>query len=132
MNVVTSFLHLIMAMILFFAALGLCFLGGGTVMNMVLVEEMERQDEVLYETSDAEIIYCIKGDELMSKLLCGSEIDIQVCCLDGSETVFLSGENGERVLQKAEFSWDSEYRLEYKYGNSGNKKMLRFVECVKE
>ena len=77
---------------------------------------------------DAILEFCV-SDMLYHKY---TTFHIQVCCLDGSETVFLSGENGERVLQKAEFSWDSEYRLEYKYGNSGNKKMLRFVECVKD
>jgi len=132
MNEVTDFFHLFMAMILFFTALGICFVGGETVMRLVSVNEVERQDEVLYERNDAEIIYCIKGDELMSKLLCGSGIDIQICCLDGREIDFPAGETREEVMKRASFSLNSEYRFEYMYGNSGNKKTLRFVECEEE
>lgn len=132
MNEGADFFHLIMAVILFLSALSICFLGGETLMNMVSIKEMERQDEVLYEQNGTEIMYCIKGEELINRLLCGSEIDIQICCLDGRETIFPKGERGEAILQKAGLSRDSEYRLEYKYGNRGNKKMLRFVECEKE
>ena len=127
-----DFWHSIIAMLLFLAALGICFAGGDIVMKTVSVKEMAYRDEVLYEKEEAEISYCIRGDELMSKLLSGSAIDIQICCLDGSEREFPTGERSECVLQKAGFPLDSEYRLDYVYGTSGRTTLLRFAECAKE
>ena len=128
----TEFFHSIVAMLLFFAALGIAFVGGETIVKTVAVKELAYQGEVVYEKEGVEIQYCIKGEELLLKLLSGSAIDIQVCCRDGNEIGFHAGERGEAVLQKASFSFDSEYRLEYGYSNKGRTKVLRFVECTKE
>lgn len=128
----TEFFHSIAAMLLFLAALGIVFVGGETIVKTVAVKELAYQGEVVYEKAGIESQYCIKGEDLLLKLLSGSVIDIQICCCDGNEIEFLAGEKGEEVLQKASFSFDSEYRLEYGYSNKGSTKVLRFVECKKE
>ena len=127
-----EFLHSVIAMLLFIAALWVCVVGGKTVMRTVELRETEYQDEVLYEKGNSTIAYCISGDALLGKLLQGSMLDIQICCLDGSETVFAAGMNATDVIEQMGFPLDSEYQLKYDYDNDGRKRILRFVELVKD
>ena len=127
-----EFFHSVIAMLLFMAALWIGVVGGKTVMSTVEKIETEYQDEVLYEKADTTIAYCISGDALLGKLLQGSMLDIQVCCLDGSETVFAAGKDATEVIEQLGFPLDSEYQLKYGYDNDGRKQILRFVELRKD
>lgn len=127
-----DFLHMIVAMLLFVAALSICFTGGKTVMNTVANNKLRYQESVLFEVEEKIYSYCVTGEALWAKLMCGSEIDVQIRGMDGSVVTIPAGDRVTEHLDSSSFSFDSEYCLDYEYGNYGGTKLLCFAEVKKD
>lgn len=123
-----DYIHMIIAVILFLAAMAVCVSGERTICDTVEQRQTRYNDAILFEKPKHKKDFCITGDTVLAKLFFPADIEIQLCYGDNSIETIKKGTIGSNVLRNICSIRNGVYRVEYEYDDTGRCVLMRFIE----
>jgi len=123
-----DYIHMIIAIILFLAAMAVCVSGERKIYDTVEQRQAGYNDVILFEKPKHKEDFCITGDKVLAKLFFPADIEIQLCYGDNSIETIKKGMIGSEVLRNIGSVRNGVYRVEYEYDDAGKCVLLRFIE----
>ena len=123
-----EYFHMMIALILFLAAMGICITGNRTLYETIMQKQVIYNDTILFEKSSLEEDEFLSGDAVLAKLFYPADISMQLCQSDRKMETIKKDMVGVCVLQDIASIRGRKYRVEYEYDNVGKCVCIKFVE----
>ncbi len=127
-----DFFHMIVAVLLFLSALGMCFAGVYRLTKTMSSLPFSIEDEVAFTSNlKAETDYC-EVSQLAATLLCDAEFAIQVVFSDGTSMRIPAAGVDIEAVQRVCQADAAGYSKTYDYDEQGTIKGLTFTQIRRE